>query len=389
MNSRRSFIRLAGGGVVVAAASVSLQACASSSYPAITVQAWQPADPKLEIRRWMLAHALLAPNPHNRQPWIADLERDGEMTLICDGERLLPETDPFGRQILVGCGAFIELAVLAAAERGFSVAVEAFPAGEPALTQLPKGAVVAKLTVKQDASIKPDPLFAFILKRHTNKGAYDMQRPVSEANWKLLQASVGNTVSAGLRTGVVNDVAAMQKVRVITRESYEIETTTANTHIESAKLFRIGPDEIATHRDGISITGLMPRILVATGLFDRMAVPKKGDSNYQRMMDRWQAFETGSGYFWLASNGNTRKQQVAAGRAYVRTHLAATSVGIDMHPLSQALQEFKEVQKSYVDMHKLLGFDPSSTTVQMLARVGYGVKPSEATPRRDVKTMVI
>jgi hypothetical protein len=57
--------------------------------------------------------------------------------------------------------------------------------------------------------------------------------------------------------------------------------------------------------------------------------------------------------------------------------------------LSQALQEFKEVQKSYVDMHKLLGFDPSSTTVQMLARVGYGVKPSEATPRRDVKALVI
>jgi hypothetical protein len=389
MNSRRSFIQLAGGGVVMAAALASLHGCASSSYPAVAVQAWQPADPKLEIRRWMLAHALLAPNPHNRQPWIADLKRDGEITLICDGERLLPETDPFGRQILVGCGAFIELAVLAAAERGFSVAVEVFPAGEPSLTQLPKGAVVAKLTVKQDASIKPDTLFAFILKRHTNKGAYDMQRPVSEANWKLLQASVGNTVSAGLRTGVVNDAAAMQKVRVITRESYEIETTTANTHIESAKLFRIGPDEIATHRDGISITGLMPRILVATGMFDRMAAPKKGDSNYQRMMDRWQAFETGSGYFWLASNGNSRTQQVAAGRAYVRTHLAATSVGIDMHPLSQALQEFKEVQKSYVDMHRLLGFDPSSTTVQMLARVGYGVKPSEATPRRDVKTMVI
>jgi hypothetical protein len=119
-----------------------------------------------------------------------------------------------------------------------------------------------------------------------------------------------------------------------------------------------------------------------------MAVPKKGDSNYGRMMDRWQPFETGSGYFWLASNGNTRKQQVAAGRAYVRTHLAATSLGIDMHPLSQALQEFKEVQKPYVDIHKLLGFDPASSTIQMLARVGYGVKPAEATPRRDVVTML-
>lgn len=388
MNSRRSFIRLVGGGVVMAGAAASLQGCASSSYPAIAVQPWQPADPKLEIRRWMLAHALLAPNPHNRQPWIADLKRDGEITLICDGDRLLPETDPFGRQILVGCGAFIELAVMAAAERGYSVAVDTFPGGEPSLTQLPKGAVVAKLTIRQEASIKPDPLFAFILKRHTNKAAYDMQRPVSDANWKLLTSASGIS-NAGLTAGFVKDSATLQKMVAITRESYEIEFTTANTHLESMRLLRIGPDEISKHRDGISVNGLMLRTLVAAGMFDRMAVIKKGDSNYGRMMDRWQPFETGSGYFWLASNGNTRKQQVAAGRAYVRTHLTATSLGIDMHPLSQALQEFKEVQKPYEEMHRLLGLDPARTTLQMLARVGYGVNPAEATPRRDIQTMVV
>jgi hypothetical protein len=387
MNSRRSFIRLIGGGVVMAGVSTSLQGCASSSYPAVAVQPWQPADPKLEIRRWMLAHALLAPNPHNRQPWIADLKRDNEITLICDGERLLPQTDPFGRQIMIGCGAFIELAVLAAAERGYSVALDVFPAGEPSLTQLPKGVVVAKLTVKQDVSVKPDPLFAFILKRHTNKSAYDMQRPLSDAHWKLLTSASG-LENSGLKAGFMSDAPTMQKIGAITRESYEIELTTANTHLESMRLLRIGSDEIAKHRDGISVNGLMPRLLVAAGMFDRMAVVHKGDSNYGRMMDRWQPFETGSGYLWLASNGNTRRLQVAAGRTYVRTHLIATSLGIDMHPLSQALQEFKEVQKPYVDMHNLLGFDPANTTIQMLTRVGYGVKPAEATPRRDVATML-
>jgi hypothetical protein len=215
-----------------------------------------------------------------------------------------------------------------------------------------------------------------------------MQRPLSDANWKLLTNS-SSIANAGLKTGFVNDSATMQKMVAITRESYEIELTTANTHLESMRLLRIGPDEISKHRDGISVNGLMPRILTAAGMFDRMALIKKGDSNYGRMMERWQPFETGSGYLWLASNGNTRKQQVAAGRAYVRTHLTATSLGIDIHPLSQALQEFKEVQKPYVDMHKLLGFDPASTTLQMLARVGYGVKAADASPRRDIQTMVV
>jgi nitroreductase len=29
----------------------------------------------------MLAHGLLAPNPHNRQPWPADLRRERQMSL--------------------------------------------------------------------------------------------------------------------------------------------------------------------------------------------------------------------------------------------------------------------------------------------------------------------
>ena len=39
-----------------------------------------------DARRFTLAHALLAPNPHNRQPWIADLREPGRLHLVCDGE---------------------------------------------------------------------------------------------------------------------------------------------------------------------------------------------------------------------------------------------------------------------------------------------------------------
>jgi hypothetical protein len=47
---------------------------------------------------------------------------------------------------LIGCGAFIELAIMAAAERGIGVNVEMFPNGEPASNELPKGVVFARLT---------------------------------------------------------------------------------------------------------------------------------------------------------------------------------------------------------------------------------------------------
>ena len=92
---RRGFIRLVGGGAVLAAGGA-LAGC-SAAMPAAAIRPWTAAAGQTDVRRFMLAHALLAPNPHNRQPWIADLREAGRIHLVCDGERLLPETDPHGR----------------------------------------------------------------------------------------------------------------------------------------------------------------------------------------------------------------------------------------------------------------------------------------------------
>jgi hypothetical protein len=385
MTNRRSFIRIVGGGVVLAAGTSQLSGCATS-YPSEAVQAWQPIAQNSDIRRWMLAHALLAPNPHNRQPWKADLSKANEITLICDGERLLPETDPFGRQILIGCGAFLELAIIAAAERGYRVTMQAFPHGEPTLDKLPANAVIAKLQLMQDASVAKDPLFAFISKRHTNKGPYDSAKPIAPDHWQALKNASANN---GLLSGFVNDASGIEKIKAITRQANETELTTARTYLESAKLLRIGPDEINQHRDGISITSPMLRALSSFGMLNRMEVPVPGSSTYKQIIERWKPYETGSGYHWLATNGNTRKQQLESGRAYVRVQLTATSLGLSIHPLSQALQEFAEVKKEYAAIHQTLGFDPAKTTLQMLVRVGYPINAAQGTPRRDIASMIV
>jgi hypothetical protein len=381
--SRRRFIKLAGGGAVLAV--IPLAGC-SSGYPDAAVKAWRPIGETTDVRRWMLAHALLAPNPHNRQPWIADLRREGEITLVCDGDRLLPQTDPFGRQILIGCGAFIELAVIAAAEKGYRVRLDAFPAGEPSTSELPGNCVVATLKLTADKAMPRDALFAQIRRRHTNKTAYDNQRAIPAEVWQAMQSAVAGT---DLLMGAVTDPAQMAQVRKLTRDSYYAEMTTARTYLETAHLMRIGGSEIERHRDGVSIIGTMPQLMSAIGMFNRFEVPTDGSANLKRMMDRWQAFETGSGYLWLATRGNSRKAQLDSGRAYVRAHLLATAADVDMQPLSQGLQEFAEVKPQYDGLHKLLGFDTATTTVQMLARVGYAVTPVQGTPRRELDDIVV
>jgi hypothetical protein len=381
---RRRAIGLVGGGFVFATAALS--GC-STAYPQATVQAWQPTPDNTDVRRFMLAHGLLAPNPHNRQPWLADLKREGELTLVCDKDRLLPETDPFGRQILIGCGGFIELAVMAAAERGFRVQVALFPQGEPAATELPGGRPVARMVLQRDPSVVRDPLFAQIQRRHTNKTAYDNTRPVPAAQWQQLTAS-SRASTMGLLAGEMVEPATVEKLRQLMRASFETEMTTPRTWLESARLLRIGPGEIEQHRDGISLMAPMLRLLSGLGLFDRFEVPARGSSNLARVMQRWQPQETGSGYLWIASRGNSRRSQVDSGRAYVRAHLQASALALDMHPQSQSLQEFAEVRAQYDAMHRLLGFDPAQTTVQMLARVGYATAVSGPSPRRDAAGLV-
>lgn len=84
--------------------------------PRDAIEPWNGPGPEKDVRRWVLSYALLAPNPHNLQPWMADLHGEGEIVLTLDPARTLPNTDPFGRQIMMGAGAFLELLTLAAAE---------------------------------------------------------------------------------------------------------------------------------------------------------------------------------------------------------------------------------------------------------------------------------
>ena len=379
--SRRSFIGLAGGGAVLAAC-VPLAGC-SSDLPEAAVQPWRSPQRETDTRRFMLAHALLAPNPHNLQPWIADLREGGRIHLICDGQRLLPQTDPFGRQILIGCGAFIELAVIAAAQRGVLVKVDLFPDGAPADQALPKDSRVATLVLGEPGSAPADPLFAQIVRRHTRKSAYANDRA-------LPQTLVGNWAETasrfGLRSGLVSGAAAMDPIRRITREAYEIETTTARTWLESARVMRIGPGAIAANPDGISLNSPMLRALHTLGLFDPMEVPARGSKALERVMERWVPFETASGFLWLASADNTRAAQLAVGRAYVRAHLLATAAGVDMHPLSQALQEFAEMRGPREALHRALGV--SGQTLQMLSRVGFATEPRGPSPRRSLESVL-
>lgn len=404
-STRRNFIRLTGGGTVAAATlgtTALTAACASGGstgnlYPAKAVEAWSGpgADPQAaaDPRRWAVAHAITAPNPHNLQPWVVDLREPNVITVLTDPERILPETDPFARQILIGHGAFLELLVIALAERGLAADVKLWPNGELPTTLANWQAEaaskpIARLTLTQGHS--KDPLFAQILRRHTAKGDYDVSRPVApEVLQALVKAGgVANTVKA---QGTA-DTARLPALRELCIASAKIEIGTPHTMMESIKLLRVGPDEILQHRDGISMMSPFVRAMATLGLFDRSTAPAVGTAGYNTALKRFVGnSSTAMGFVWISTPGNSRAQQVQTGRAYVRLQLKATEIGLGVHPMSQALQEFREMQPLYAQAHQLLLGKPAPTsaaddTVQMFCRIGYlpGAEVAPATPRRPV-----
>ena len=76
---RRRFIRVAGGGFIISAAMMST-GCAQHMPPA-AVAAWDGPGQETDLRRWVLAYAILAPHSHNLQSWLVDLLKSGEILL--------------------------------------------------------------------------------------------------------------------------------------------------------------------------------------------------------------------------------------------------------------------------------------------------------------------
>lgn len=388
--NRKEFIRLVGGGMVAAAA-LPMSGCSlSSDFPDQAVEAWTGPAKESDPRRRALAYAITAPNPHNLQPWLVDLRERDVITVMTDRERVLPQTDPFGRQILIGHGAFLELLVMALGQQGIGADVSLWPQGElgtdlKTWDQRP----VARITLKSGGS--EDALFSQVLRRHTPKAEFDTRRPVSEETLKTLTASVRDD---SVRVGGTVTTADLQPLRDLCVQAAQVEMLTPRTVMESIHLSRVGPTEILRHRDGISINTLMPRALDALGLFDRTAPPQQGSPAYKAMMGRFESHsQTAMGFIWL-SGANRRHDQVQAGRAYLRLQLKATELGLGVHPMSQALQEFPEMAPHYARAHQLMvnrtaPVTPSDTTLQMFCRLGYSVTPAPATPRRPLQSFVL
>jgi hypothetical protein len=243
--SRRKSLALIGGGVVLAAA-VPTGVFLATRTPGRALAPWDLAGSYPDPRLRALSYALLAPNPHNRQPWEAALVGDDGVTIWRDPARDLPVTDPFARQLTIGMGCFLELMTMAAAEEGIAVDTALFPEGEDG--------PVARCRFRPGAA-SPDPLFAHVMTRRSHKEMFD-DRAVTEAAAAPLAA----------HADLVLDGPDRDALRQIAHDAWMTEAETPAAWKESVDLLRIGKAEIEANPDGIALGGPLMDSLALVGV---------------------------------------------------------------------------------------------------------------------------
>jgi hypothetical protein len=223
-------------------------------------------------------------------------------------------------------------------------------------------------------SAEVDPLVDSILQRRSTKEPFDMQQGVDEVHIAALNPTIEGVRFAGIR-----DPGQVGALRELIWNAFKVEHETPAKLQESIDVMRLGKAAINASPDGIDIGGIPLEGMQKLGLLTKTGMATPGAFAYQAALDMYQTtFAATPAFVWVATSGNSREDQIAAGQAWLRLNLLTTQQGMALHPVSQCLQEYPEMQAHYQRAHELLA-EPGET-VQMLGRLGYAATVGR-TPR--------
>jgi len=331
----------------------------------------------------MVRAAILAANPHNTQPWRFAV-KPGWIDVHADRTRHIGTIDPFLREMHIGLGCALENLLLAAPAAGWLARVAMFPnAGDPGH--------VARVTLSRGTA-PVSPLHAAIPLRHTNRGAYDLQRPLRESALRDLQALGDDLPDVSVRWFTGADERLDLGARIV--EASQAIAADRDQSRDSGAWFRSSWQEIQQKRDGLTIDAqaLPTWMRVAAKILPPVS-PDRADRLWIEATRDVQVATAPAFGLLLARNPGDNVQRVQGGRLWQRMHLWAQTRGIAMQPLNQLAER--------ADREKSLGIEPRFQRVLdglvgdaawhalMPFRLGHPTVTALASPRRAMEEVLL
>lgn len=307
--------------------------------------------------------ATLAPSSHNTQPWRFELHH-GYVRVRADTDRWLRVADRDQRELFISLGCAVENLVLAARHEGLQpeVALEPDPDtdGPVATVSFGRGGGDGRAAAGESQSGGLD-LHAEIPRRRTSHRPFDDRRPADRELELLRTVCDGH----GVEVALLDDEESIRRVADLSAEADREQFADAAWRRELGQWI------------GGGVFGARwPVSRIAQAVVTHVDM---GESTARKNA----ALIGGSpsiGIIW--THRDTHDDHVRVGRAYERAALAASAMGIAVHPVSQAL----ELPRLKGRLAALL---PVADAVpHHVFRLGYAAGEERGTPRRPPHEMI-
>jgi len=367
---RRRFLILTGGAAAYTIMRPHLAWARRARGDLLTLQPWSlPATPgatSIDIARTLIGAAVLAPSHWNTQPWRFEAEGPA-IRIVADAQRSLPVIDPDQRSLMISLGAALENLLIAARAYGLRPAATYFPYGGA------RG-VVAEMTWASGDAHRDRAMLAAIPDRRTNRREYD-GRGVYLQNRAQLTAQIPE----GLRLHWVDDRATLGRLADAAHDAVRARVLDARAQAEQFGWMRFGDDEARRRGDGVTADALElggP----ARWLAGRYFSPRSWFLRFGAQAAAKQAHDgikSSGAVALLTTLRGGEAQWLAAGQAYERLALTATTLGIAHQPMNEP------IETALTRGEVLRRFGASDEQPLMLVRLGHAKRPP-ASVRRSV-----
>lgn len=314
----------------------------------------------------LLGYAILAPSPHNTQPWLFRLNVS-DVEIYADRRRLLGHVDPFGRELHLACGAALLHLRIAAGYFGQGHTYDLLP--DP---QNPMFLARFALHLKEETRSEDVVLFQAIRERRTNREPFRPELVPDE----ILDELGESASQEGAWLVALADDTGREAVADLVARADKIQWADAGFRKELAHWVRMDPEHQA---DGIPSRDLGVRDWMSFAGPALIRTFNRGNDHAARDADIALHSPV---LAVLGTNSDDPRTWLQAGQALGRVLLQAQANGVSVSHLNQPI----EVENLRGELARLLGRE--GTFPHIVLRLGYG-PPVRPTPRWDVHGKLI
>ena len=305
---------------------------------------------------FLLRYAILAPSTRNSQPWRFAVD-DAEIRIVADPSRWQRVADPEQRELFISLGCALENLLIAAEHFGYRCEVcytpdSTWPEFAASVTFWPGEAALPRW---------PPQLFGAILKRFSHHAGFE-PRTISPEGAAFIQ---GFCTDPGLCLHLTGDAAARRAADAL------VARADARGFADPAYREELA-DCIGRGWLGMPwLFSIIARVAVAHLDLGRSIVKK----DHELLM-------TAPLLGLLCSEKDGRREQLRTGQVFERVYLAAATLGMGVHPVSQLVQ-FPEIKAKLIQLMPVPRWVP-----QQPFCLGYAAPPRHRTPRRPLAEVV-